>query len=233
MLDLSNTTCVFVNGNNPSDSSKFHYLITNLQNRIKFHKILYFTCGEFLNCKNTINLPVNQMGYEVFNNFCLRVIPSFITSDYALYTQTDGFPINPHLWRDEFFQYDYIGAPWPDNWIEPHPYREGWRQGDGGYVYGGNGGFSFRSRKLLQEVSKVNYFQKWNEDWIVCYFEIENLMQNGLRFSDIETGKKFSLESDFPNHHNDLRQVFGFHHRERLEEGYGIFKENFELNESL
>lgn len=228
MLNLNSVTCVFINGDNKNTETYFH-LIKNLQNRIKFYKILYFTCGEFLNVKNTTNIPVNSMNYCEFNNFCLRVVPSFVESDYALYIQTDGFPLNPDFWLNEFFNYDYIGAPWPNCWVDL-PYRT---EGLDGYAYGGNGGFSFRSRRLLQLSSQFDYIYHWNEDWNICYHKLNWLIENGLKISDIEIGKKFSLESDFPNHHNDLNQVFGFHNRYRVDEAHEIFKKNFVLNESF
>ena len=36
----------------------------------------------------------------------------YIDTEFALVVQYDGYVINPGLWRDEFLNYDYIGAVW-------------------------------------------------------------------------------------------------------------------------
>lgn len=228
MINLTNTSCVFINGNN-SDSKDYYYLISNLQNQIKFHKFLYFTSGEFLNIDNVDNIPINKMNYSEFNNFCFRVVPFFVKTEFALYTQTDGFPLNPHLWKDEFFQYDYVGAPWPNYWIK----QIYWVDGLTGYPYGGNGGFSLRSKQFMQLSSQLDYAIGWNEDEYLCFEKINLFLEKSIKFSNIEIGKQFSLESNWSDHHNDLNQVFGFHNRDRVTEAKEIFKRNFELNKSL
>jgi len=60
----------------------------------------------------------------------------------CLLVQPDGFVINPDKWDNQFFEYDYIGAPWEQ---VPHSYLDPW----GKPHRVGNGGFSFRSKKLL------------------------------------------------------------------------------------
>ena len=34
-----------------------------------------------------------------------------IHTDYVLQIHADGFVVHPEMWRDEFLDYDYIGAP--------------------------------------------------------------------------------------------------------------------------
>jgi hypothetical protein len=53
--------------------------------------------------------------------------------------QYDGMAANKMHWSDDYYNYDYIGAPWPDRftWIRPEEKV-------------GNGGFSLRSMKLIE-----------------------------------------------------------------------------------
>ncbi len=42
----------------------------------------------------------------------IKRINSYVATPFALVIQYDGFILNPDAWRDEFLDYDYIGAPW-------------------------------------------------------------------------------------------------------------------------
>lgn len=62
-----------------------------------------------------------------------------LRTSHVLGIQWDSWIVDPKMWRDEFFEYDYIGSPWPFH-------------KDGMTV--GNGGFSLRSTKLLRFIYK-------------------------------------------------------------------------------
>lgn len=68
-----------------------------------------------------------------YNYISLRLLPAVVDSDFDVAIHADGFAVNKNAWTDEFYEYDYIGAVWPH--MIP-----------GENV--GNGGFSWRSRKL-------------------------------------------------------------------------------------
>ncbi len=71
-------------------------------------------------------------------------------TDYVLIVQNDGFPLRRGL--DEFVgKYDYIGAPWERHMTYYDWYPDRYRVG--------NGGFSLRSKRLCQEVSRL--YRKW------------------------------------------------------------------------
>ncbi len=78
-----------------------------------------------------------QPGEHIYNHWysdcCLRVLPAVVNTDYNIIIHWDGYAVNAQAWTDEFFQYDYIGAPWL--W---------WPDGENV----GNGGFTLRSRRL-------------------------------------------------------------------------------------
>jgi hypothetical protein len=58
-----------------------------------------------------------------------------ITTSHALLMEWDAGACNPDMWRDEFLQYDYIGAPWE------------WQVRRGTAV--GNGGFALVTKRLV------------------------------------------------------------------------------------
>ena len=72
-----------------------------------------------------------------YSRFMLRELGPYIRTDYVLVVQWDGFVLDASQWRSGFLDYDYIGAPWP-----VHDRFEV-----------GNGGFSLRSRRLLDALA--------------------------------------------------------------------------------
>jgi hypothetical protein len=50
----------------------------------------------------------NQIG-----EITLRNLASYINTEFCILVQTDGYAVNKNAWTDEFFDWDYIGAPWP------------------------------------------------------------------------------------------------------------------------
>ena len=50
---------------------------------------------------------------DAFNYKMVYELGGHIKTDFALIVHADGFVVHPELWRDEFLDYDYIGAPWP------------------------------------------------------------------------------------------------------------------------
>lgn len=63
-----------------------------------------------------------------------------ITTSHALMIEWDAGIRDVGMWRDEFLQYDYIGAPWPLEYLEV------W--GGDPECNVGNGGFTLLSKKL-------------------------------------------------------------------------------------
>jgi hypothetical protein len=54
--------------------------------------------------------------------YCIYNLTRHIDTDYCLLVQPDGFVINPDKWDDDWYNYDYIGAPWyeaTDAYIDP------------------------------------------------------------------------------------------------------------------
>lgn len=161
------------------------------------------------------SIPICNM--KDYSRFMIYHLSEHVDTNFVLTIQYDGFIINPNSWSDDFLQYDYIGAPWPwkDNaFITPF----------GEHISVGNGGFSLRSKKLLELPSKVdvpfdvvakNNFYKmfgtvnWNEDGNICVHNRHIYEQNGCKFAPVEVAKYFSYESSLDINRGII--PFGFH----------------------
>jgi hypothetical protein len=62
-----------------------------------------------------------------------------ITTSHALLLEWDAGACNPAMWRDEFLQYDYIGAPWHSNMCMRTP-----------DLTVGNGGFALVTKRMIE-----------------------------------------------------------------------------------
>jgi hypothetical protein len=122
---------------------------------------------------------------EAYSSFMIKQINSYVDTPFALVIQYDGFILNPDAWRDEFLDYDYIGAPWQD---------DDWRVG--------NGGFSLRSKRLLALLQQDDLIldptsfdpPDLPEDWYICEWIREYLEARGIRYAPPELARQFSLE---------------------------------------
>jgi hypothetical protein len=122
---------------------------------INFHKIVFFTSEKieiqyqklFPKLEIITIKPIKNL--TDYSKFIIEQLNSFIDSEYCLITQGDGFIINPNFWCDDFFDYDYIGAPWPQKLNLKNKQGETTEILDMNKNRVGNGGFSLRSKKLL------------------------------------------------------------------------------------
>lgn len=136
-------------------------------------------------------------------------LSDYIETDYALIIQSDGFVINPSSWREEFLEYDYIGAPFSlpkDNFS--------YRDINNNIFRVGNGGFSLRSKKLINLANDLNLEWKsfhghYNEDGFICAMNRHIYEENGCKFAPLDVAKYFSHEAEIP----ELNGItpFGFH----------------------
>jgi hypothetical protein len=129
-----------------------------------------------------------------YSRFILKELAGRIVTPYALVVQWDGYVVDPAAWRPEFLRYDYIGARWP------------WH-GDGYTV--GNGGFSLRSRRLLEAGAdpRVSLDSGLGEDKILCRLYRRPLEDElGVRFAPEAVADAFSYERAPP-----AGPTFGFH----------------------
>lgn len=162
--------------------------------------------------------PIDFTGYS---KFMIEELYKFVDTDFCLVIQADGFVTNPSLWTNEFLDYDYIGAPWPDA-VQVHNGSINQINFDRNRV--GNGGFSLRSKKLLKVCSQVKFdalkFPIKSEDLIICHFLFEDMSKAGIKFAPVQLASRFSLESPKDRHVNSLASSFGFHGKHWLSDDY-------------
>jgi glycosyltransferase involved in cell wall biosynthesis len=121
----------------------------------------------------------------------------YIETEFALLVHADGFVVNPSSWRKEFFEYDYIGAPWPLP-TDDFSYRDV----NGEIIRVGNS-VSLRSKRLLELPIKLDlpwepYFGFFNEDGFICVKNKHIYEANGMKFAPLGVAKYFSHEAMIP-----------------------------------
>ena len=150
-------------------------------------------CKKYFNFGGEVFINDPQINSrQAYNKFVLQELHKYIKTDFVLIVQWDGWVINASAWQPQFLDYDYIGAVWP--W---HP--EGLRVG--------NGGFSLRSKRLLELTSSPKFvYKEKNEDDLICHLNRDYLVSNGIKFAPEELARYFSFERELSN-----LQTFGFH----------------------
>ena len=166
-----------------------------------------------------ISIPsIDFLGYS---KFMIEDLYRYIDTDYCLVIQADGFVINPQLWNDNFLDYDYIGAPWP-HIVGLNNSPQGAFSFDKNRV--GNGGFSLRSKKLLEACSLMKFDELTlpikSEDMVICHFFYEELQKAGITFAPLDLANQFSIESVIAGLNIDLSSSFGFHGKHWLSNSY-------------
>lgn len=200
---------VLVDGVNPNVAIK---VLDFCRREINFGAIKLFSFNipdNFEKFFSGINfIQIEKLDYFGYNDFIISRLVNYINCDYVLIVQTDGFIANPNNWREEFFSYDYIGAPWDDRLQAHYPY--------GSRV--GNGGFSFRSKHFLEivaqnitnyDLNKQNGLNK-NEDFFLCKTNGDFLKMLGIKIAPEDVAANFSIEEPYGEHF-DISNTFGFH----------------------
>ena len=127
-----------------------------------------------------------------YSRFVLKSLHEYITTAHVLLIQWDGYVVNPAAFDAAFLDCDYIGAKW--FWFD-----------DGMRV--GNGGFSLRSRKLLEALQDPRVELKEAEDITIgrtCRPLLER--DYGIRYADEALADRFAFEAAYPT-----GMPFGFH----------------------
>jgi hypothetical protein len=159
----------------------------------KFARCLLFTHDRVPDLPDGIEvMPIAPLSSSAdYSAFILGQLAGHIATSHCLIIQWDGFVIDAAQWDAAFLDFDYIGAPWP-------------QFDDGADV--GNGGFSLRSRRLLNACRDPAFHPGHPEDVAVCRTNRALLERHGLRFADRETARHFAFERTVPG-----APTFGFH----------------------
>ena len=147
---------------------------------------------------------INEYSYNM-----IYKLGDYIETEFVLVIQSDGYVVNPSSWREEFLDYDYIGAPFalPNDSFS-------YRDVNGEIFRVGNGGFSLRSKKLVDLPNKLGLEWKsfhgfYNEDGFICAMNRHIYEENGIKYAPLEVAKYFSHEAPIP----EINGItpFGFH----------------------
>jgi hypothetical protein len=148
-----------------------------------------------------------------FNEFTFKYLGGYVNTSHCLMVQYHAYIINPWLWLDEWLEYDYIGAPWA---IKDDAYIA-WEIGE--HVRVGNGGFSLRSKKLMDipiayNIPLTQEQGYYNEDGNICCYHRKKMLDLGIKYAPVETAARFSYENTVPE--NKGIQSFGFHRNQQF-----------------
>jgi hypothetical protein len=125
-----------------------------------------------------------------YSRFMIKELGAHFSGTHALVVQWDGFITDATCWDSRFLEYDYLGAPWPDQ--EPAV---------------GNGGFSLRSRRLVDALAVMDTPEVHPEDHRICQLYRSQLEREfGIRFAPVDLAARFSWETGEPP-----GPSFGFH----------------------
>lgn len=148
-------------------------------------------------------------GIDEWNRKIIYELHNYVDTDFAMLIHGDGYVVNPQAWKDEFLDYDYIGAPWPlpkDNYSYRTPTEEIIRVGNS---------VSIRSKRIMELPSKLgfdwkSYYGNTNEDGFLCVHNRNKLIEAGCKFAPLEIAKFFSKEHTIEEN-RDIAETFAFH----------------------
>ena len=188
-MKLNNVTIVCVDTYNVGESV---LAIRKTLQEVTPDKCLFFTNSDIqIDGVETIIINIVN-SVDDYSKFIIKELYKYIETDFVLIIQWDGYVLNGRLFPLELYEYDYCGALW----IE----RDG--------LNNGNGGFSWRSKKLLEAVAKDENIEILTpEDVSICRIYRRYLEgQYGLRWAHDWTAEQFSFELREPKNN-----TFGFH----------------------
>ncbi len=150
----------------------------------------------------------------------MHCLYSFIETDYCLVVQDDGWVLDGGNWREEYYEYDYIGAPSHCGTVDDQLALHFSWVGKANHRCVQNGGFSLRSRRFCEAPNRhglahrhSNDIHGWNEDaqlsmWLRPAFE-----EWGYRYASDELARDFAIEYVGPGFHDgfDFGRLVGHH----------------------
>jgi ADP-heptose:LPS heptosyltransferase len=139
----------------------------------------------------TVMIPTIKNKKE-YSDFCIKELHKHFDTSHCLLVQWDGYILDGEQWKEEFLEYDYIGAPWLYT--------------DGRNV--GNGGFSLRSKKLQNILANDDSIKPLHpeDDAIARTYRPYLEEKYNIKFADEKLAESFSFELREPN-----QKTFGFH----------------------
>lgn len=137
-------------------------------------------------------VPIRRLDSSAaYSDFLLAHMVDHVDTSHCLVAQWDGHVLDARRWRPEFLDYDYIGASWP-------------QFSDGHDV--GNGGFSLRTRRLMEACKNLEFRASHPEDLAIGRANRDWLEARGMHFAPRALADLFATERA-----GDLETSFGYH----------------------
>lgn len=170
--------------------------IARSQRGLRFARVLWVTSGipDGLAIPPGVDVatiaPLDSR--DDYSRFVLKSLLHHVDTPHVLLIQWDGYVVNPDAFDPAFLDCDYIGAKW--YWFD-----------DAMRV--GNGGFSLRSRRLLEALQDSRIELAQAEDITIgraCRPLLER--DYGIRYASEALADRFAFEAAYP-----MGMPFGFH----------------------
>ncbi|MDQ1282087.1 MAG: hypothetical protein QG630_438 [Patescibacteria group bacterium] len=196
-LQLKNITLVIIDSIN---LERAQIALDICQKYIDFGDVKLLTDLEEDKDKRIVKI-VKIDSVKKYSTFCIKELNNYVNTDYCLLIQYDGFILSPVSWDDNFLKYDYIGC------------KDIKRSGEENSLVL-NGGFTLRSKKLLEKLSLINDEElekelEFGEDYII--FKLRNDLENGgIIFPDLSVVERFATDASNRINSKDIKS-FGFH----------------------
>lgn len=148
--------------------------------------------AEPVHAPDMVNIKIDRFAsIEDLSRFMLQGRIAYdLRTSHVLMVQWDSWVVDSSYWTDEFLEYDYIGAPWGT--LAKHRV--------------GNGGFSLRSKRLLQWLANRQLPRSHPEDNVICWELHDEIEAAGMKFAPLSLAHRFSIER-VP----EYNESFGFH----------------------
>jgi hypothetical protein len=226
-VNLDNVTLLCVDGSKTVSQSvlNLYKALCVSADKVEFNSVKYIGYNNVVDRDDIEFVQTSAFTVSKYSEFMLKGLNACIDTNFMISVQGDGFIINPQLWTDEFLEYDYIGAPFsydlhfgPNShqylgasakWIHESVRKK--KKEDVNLV--GNGGFSLRSKKLLQETANCPFDNFGGpEDVYICANYYDYFISRGIKFAPVDLASRFSLNIDMYSDPMEMsKHAFGFH----------------------
>lgn len=191
MLDLKNTTLLFVETRAHEITKR---VIDDCISKVNFGDILLYTDKPDLipipgaRCIPCVDFPNKKEAGRFYYSEAMREV----NTDFALMLEWDAGIFDTAKWLPEFFNYDYIGAPWTVRPGDPYDV--------------GNGGFTLMSTKLGQFICENARKLPVFTDMDVCRTQRRHFEAAGFKWPGRDLASLFAWELGIRN-----PEHFGYH----------------------
>lgn len=192
-VEIEHTTLLVLDHANPALAQR---ALALSMSGCRFEHVKWLTNSAIVvpGVETVVTTPI--LSHADYSRFMVKDLLAYVDTDHVLVAQWDGHVVNPAAWSPEFLLFDYIGARW-DNTLHR----------TAAHHNVGNGGFSLRSRALLEALQDPAIEVTLAEDATICrqyrgYLED----RHGIVFAPDAIADRFAFE-----HFEQPSMSFGFH----------------------